>query len=83
MVNLSSRGIFVALEGADRTGKTTQANLLVKALNKLTNKQTLLFKFPDRETPIGKHIHEYLTSEHVINSSALHLLFTANRFKSI
>ncbi|KAF6776048.1 hypothetical protein AHF37_04751 [Paragonimus kellicotti] len=74
-----SPGIFVAIEGADRTGKSTQSSLLADALSKLTGKKTLLLKFPDRETALGHHLNDYLLGDHNIDSHALHLLFTANR----
>ncbi|KAF5400022.1 Deoxythymidylate kinase (Thymidylate kinase) [Paragonimus heterotremus] len=76
-----SPGIFVAIEGADRTGKSTQSSLLADALSKLTGKKTLLLKFPDRDTALGHHLNDYLLGDHNIDSHALHLLFTANRWE--
>ncbi|CAH8489092.1 unnamed protein product [Schistosoma turkestanicum] len=76
-----SRGIFVVFEGADRVGKTTQALLLAKALTEITHKETLSVKFPDRDTPLGQQIDAYLNGKCDIDSHALHLLFTANRWE--
>ncbi|VDP95432.1 unnamed protein product [Echinostoma caproni] len=72
-------GLFVALEGADRTGKSTQAKLLAEELTKLTGKKCLHLKFPDRTTPLGQCLDGYLTGKRNMDPHALHLLFTANR----
>ncbi|CAH8542003.1 unnamed protein product [Dicrocoelium dendriticum] len=74
-------GIFIAIEGADRTGKTTQASMLGDALTKLTGTKTLLVKFPDRQTTLGQCLDDYLKGSHKIDTHALHLLFTANRWE--
>ncbi|KAH8861536.1 Thymidylate kinase [Schistosoma japonicum] len=81
MAGSVSRGIFVVLEGADRVGKTTQASLLAKALSEITQKKTLSVKFPNRDTPLGHQLDAYLGGNGDINSHALHLLFTANRWE--
>ena len=46
------RGLLLAFEGIDRTGKTTQAAELVKSL---TDKgiDTTLIRFPKRDTTVG------------------------------
>ena len=36
---------------------------------------------PDRTTPIGKIINEYLTAGASIDDHAIHLLFSANRWE--
>ncbi|CAL8095789.1 unnamed protein product [Calicophoron daubneyi] len=74
-------GMFIALEGADRSGKSTQSVLLADGLTKLTGRKTLLLRFPDRSTPVGKTIGEYLSGVRKVDDHAVHLLFTANRWE--
>ena len=69
-------------EGLDRSGKTTQSARLVDHLNK-SGKHTVLMKFPDRETPIGKMINSYLTNETDVNDRMIHLMFTMNRWEEM
>ncbi|CEP63172.1 bifunctional thymidylate/uridylate kinase LALA0_S07e04016g [Lachancea lanzarotensis] len=72
------RGLLVLIEGLDRTGKSTQAAKLVESLNN----NARLVKFPDRTTPIGKLINQYLVeSETQLMDQAIHLLFSANRWE--
>lgn len=53
------RGIIIAFEGLDKTGKTTHSRLLNEALNK--NKiNSKLMRFPNRLTELGKLIDRYL-----------------------
>lgn len=76
----SSRGAFIVLEGIDRCGKSTQARRLVEHLNS-TGVPAELWNFPDRSTPIGKIISEYLQSSNALNDAAIHHLFSANRWE--
>lgn len=77
------RGALLVFEGLDRSGKSTQSKLLVESLKK-AGKQAELMVFPDRSTPIGKVISEYLSNKsYELNDQALHLLFTANRFENM
>ncbi|CAL9737167.1 thymidylate kinase [Monosporozyma servazzii] len=72
------RGQLILIEGLDRTGKTTQTELLVRRLQPKVE----LIKFPKRDTPIGKIINEYLTnSSYVLPDQSVHLLFSANRWE--
>lgn len=72
------RGQLILIEGLDRTGKTTQTELLVRRLQPNVE----LIKFPKRDTPIGKIINEYLTnSSYVLPDQSVHLLFSANRWE--
>lgn len=77
---MSSRGVFVVLEGTDRVGKSTQAKLLADALGRIYGSETYLIRFPDRSTTIGECINRYLSDKVDLNPQAIHLLFTANRF---
>lgn len=69
------RGRLILIEGLDRSGKSTQADILSTKLN------GLLVKFPDRLTPVGQIINQYLTSQLELPDEAAHLLFSANRWE--
>ena len=70
------RGAFILLEGGDRCGKTTQAQLLRDALALES------FRFPNRATAIGQQLGAYLASASTMNDHVAHLLFSANRWES-
>ena len=53
------RGLLIAFEGLDKTGKTTHSKLLSKALNDL-GQAAKNVRFPDRTTDVGKLIDRYL-----------------------
>ncbi|KAG0687563.1 Thymidylate kinase [Pichia californica] len=77
------RGALIAIEGLDRTGKTTQTTLLIKKFENLGIDYKLI-KFPQRETQIGKLINNYLIDKSFqLNDQAAHLLFSANRWELI
>jgi dTMP kinase len=75
------RGIFIVFEGIDRCGKTTQAIKLVEFM-KQNNLPCEHLRFPDRTTPIGKLIDEYLRNKVQMHDRMIHLLFAANRWES-
>lgn len=72
------RGRLIVVEGLDRSGKSTQCELLATLLPSST-----LLKFPDRTTPIGKMIDAYLKSTSEIDDHVIHLLFSANRWELV
>ncbi|KAK9888352.1 hypothetical protein WA026_000606 [Henosepilachna vigintioctopunctata] len=75
------RGAFIVIEGVDRSGKSTQCRKLVESLGVKGLKAELL-TFPDRKTPIGGLISNYLTDKTcTLNDKAIHLLFAANRWE--
>jgi dTMP kinase len=76
----TSRGAFIVLEGVDRCGKTTQCALLLKHLLSLSVAACAL-RFPDRTTPTGLLIDQYLQSNNNLDDRAIHLLFSANRWE--
>lgn len=73
--NMTTRGKLILVEGLDRTGKTTQCTLLQKT------QSFQYYKFPNRETPIGKIINEYLTQNMKLSDQSIHLLFSSNRWE--
>ncbi|EZA48891.1 hypothetical protein DMN91_005702 [Ooceraea biroi] len=77
---LSKRGALIVLEGCDRAGKSTQVKLLMNALSELqipARSQA----FPNRSTPIGKILNNFLSKEINIPPESAHLLFSANRWE--
>jgi len=70
-----SRGLFVSFEGIDRSGKTTQARLLVDALGD----DAVAVREPGG-TPIGERIRDVLKDQELtIGAHAEALLFAAAR----
>ncbi|OQR71462.1 thymidylate kinase-like [Tropilaelaps mercedesae] len=78
--DVSTRGALIVLEGLDRTGKSTQTMRLVEELEK-RGKHAEAWRFPDRSTPLGKVIGEYLQKTKDLDDRAIHLLFSANRWE--
>ena len=54
------RGKLIVLEGLDRSGKSSVAKYLCELLS--SQNQTVSMSFPDRSTPIGKMIDEFLNN---------------------
>lgn len=75
------RGALIVLEGLDRTGKTTQGNLLLEAL-RARGVHVQALRFPDRTSVTGKLLTEVLTGKTQLPAEAVHLLFSANRWEA-
>ena len=75
-----SRGALIVIEGIDRSGKSTQAARLVESLVS-RGRRAVLYRFPDRTTPIGRQIDAYLKGEEEYDDRVIHLLFSANRWE--
>ena len=75
------RGLLIVVEGLDRSGKSTQCELLCKHI-KSQGHQAKYVKFPDRTTPTGKMINSYLTNQAHLEDQSVHLLFSANRWEA-
>jgi len=69
------------LEGLDRSGKSTQCDLLVRELREKYNHPSILYRFPNRSTSIGQTINNYLSSKQDLSDKSIHLLFSANRWE--
>ena len=67
------RGLLIAFEGLDGVGKSTQIDILQHRL------KASIFKFPDRETNIGKILDLHLKKERILEPKVEHLLHCANR----
>jgi dTMP kinase len=74
------RGAFIVFEGVDRCGKSTQSRLLVEFL-KNKGVDVVHTAFPQRGTPIGQKINDYLKNTTHIDDEELHLIFSDNRWE--
>lgn len=75
-------GKIITLEGIEKSGKTTQAQMLSHYLSKEKHLNTAHFDLPDYQTDIGQIIYKYLNqAEMPSNPEVLHLLYAANRYE--
>ena len=74
------RGLMIVFEGLDKSGKSTQVGWLVKALVDSGLKAEAV-RFPDRLTPVGILIDQFLNKKITMAPEAIHLLFSANRWE--
>jgi dTMP kinase len=75
-----TRGLLIALEGIDQSGKRTQSNLLARELAK-RGYRVSAWDFPDYTTPIGKQLRAYLAGKNRLDYHAVHLLYAANKWE--
>ena len=74
------RGLLIAFEGLDQSGKQTQAELLRDRLG-ADGRRVRLLAFPDRETPIGQEIERALRGAREYTADVMQLLYVANRYE--
>lgn len=75
-------GKIITLEGIEKSGKTTQAQMLSHYLREEKHLNTAHFDLPDYQTDVGKLIDKYLNyGEMPPNPEVLHLLYAANRYE--
>jgi dTMP kinase len=74
------RGLLIAFEGLDQSGKQTQAELLRDHLKAEGHKVRLL-SFPDYGTSIGEEIARALQGERDYGPDVMQLLYVANRYE--
>ncbi len=74
------RGLLIALEGLDQSGKQTQAEGLVDYFASI-GRATRLLSFPDYTTAIGAEISRALHGEREYAADTLQLLYVANRYE--
>ena len=79
---MRSRGLLIVFEGLDKSGKSTQSKLLCEKLNE-QNFPSELWRYPERNTSIGKLINSYLCKQIELEDHAVHLLFSANRWETV
>ncbi|KAJ5708958.1 hypothetical protein N7493_010292 [Penicillium malachiteum] len=74
------RGALIVVEGLDRAGKSSQCEMLREYILKQGNAVKYI-RFPDRTTPIGQLIDNYLRGSANQDDHSIHLLFSANRWE--
>ncbi|HWJ55695.1 MAG TPA: dTMP kinase [Vicinamibacterales bacterium] len=74
------RGVLIAFEGLDQSGKQTQAERL-KAAVEARGRQAVILDFPSYETPIGTEIGAGLQGARDYGPDTMQLLYVANRYE--
>jgi dTMP kinase len=74
------RGLLIAFEGLDQSGKQTQAELLRDRLT-ASGRRVQLLSFPDYTTAIGHEIHAALHGTRDYGPDVMQLLYIANRYE--
>jgi dTMP kinase len=74
------RGLLIAFEGLDQSGKQTQAERL-KAAVEARGRTAVLLDFPSYETHIGSEIEAGLHGERDYGPDTMQLLYVANRYE--
>jgi len=73
------KGLLIAFEGLDQSGKQTQAELLRDRLS--AGRRVRLLSFPAYETPIGSEIERALRGSRDYGADVMQLLYIANRYE--
>ena len=74
------RGVLIAFEGLDQSGKEPQARLLASRLAE-SGAGVLTVSFPDYTTPIGAELHRALHGERDYGPDVIQMLMIANRYE--
>lgn len=80
-MNRNDFGRIIVIEGLDKSGKTTQSNLLFNYLNEKEPDNVVLMSFPDYSTRIGNEIRAFLDGRVSYNNETKHILLAANRWE--
>jgi dTMP kinase len=75
------RGRIIALEGIDQSGKRTQTRLLANELKKRGSKVGTI-SFPIYKSPSGRQIQRFLEGKQKYPATALHMLYSLNRWEN-
>jgi dTMP kinase len=75
------RGRIIALEGIDQSGKRTQTLLLANELKKKGAKVSTI-SFPIYKSPSGRQIQRFLEGKQKYPATALHVLYSLNRWEN-
>jgi dTMP kinase len=75
------RGLLIAFEGLDQSGKQTQAERLRDRLTE-AGRQVRLLSFPAYDTPIGTEIRQALSGTRDWGADVMQLLYIANRYEA-
>jgi dTMP kinase len=74
------KGLLIAFEGLDQSGKQTQGELLREWLTS-RRREVKLMSFPDYDTPIGAEIRRALRGERHYGADVMQLFYVANRYE--
>jgi dTMP kinase len=74
------RGLLIAFEGLDQSGKQTQAEMLRDRLT-AKGRTVRLLSFPDYDTAIGAEIGRALKGDRHYPADVMQLLYVANRYE--
>jgi dTMP kinase len=74
------RGLLIAFEGLDQSGKQTQAEMLCQRLTS-DGRLVRLLSFPDYQTAIGAEIDRALRGGRDYGPEVMQLLYIANRYE--
>ena len=77
---MTDRGLLIAFEGLDQSGKQTQAERLQATIEGRGGACRLL-SFPAYETAIGEEIHRGLHGRRDYGADVMQLLYVANRYE--
>lgn len=75
-----TRGLLIAFEGLDQSGKETQAKRLAQHLAGAGRMVTTV-SFPDYETHIGQELYRALHGEREYGADVIQMLMIANRYE--
>lgn len=75
------RGHIIALEGIDQSGKRTQTRLLANKLKRRGARASAI-SFPIYGSPSGKQIRSFLEGKQEYPPTALHMLYSLNRWEN-
>jgi len=75
------RGLLIAFEGLDQSGKQTQAERLRDRLVE-AGREVRLLSFPAYETPLGAEIRKALDGTRDWGADVMQLLYIANRYEA-
>ena len=75
------RGKIIALEGIDQSGKRTQTRLLAEELER-KGARVGTISFPIYRSPSGRQIQRFLAGKQEYPQTALHMLYSLNRWEN-
>jgi dTMP kinase len=75
------RGKIIAIEGIDQSGKRTQSRLLADELKRRGAKVSTI-SFPIYESSSGRQIRRFLEGKQKYPPTALHMLYSLNRWEN-